>query len=225
VIDELGSVAVRATPNELRSFLAKFLFTGDDIFKAVAALSGGERSRLALAKLIYSRANVLVLDEPTNHLDIPSREALERALGDYPGTIITVSHDRYFLDRIATEILHFENGAANYHNGSYSDYYEERHRKQAAVEKPSVKLNAAAKQQSKPRANPQAKKRRPAETIEKEIHALEEKMAKLTEKLSSPALDWGPEQYAEIVAQQEQITSQLNDLYSEWESATTSANK
>ena len=225
VIDELGSVAPRATPNELRSFLAKFLFTGDDIFKSVTALSGGERSRLALAKLIYSRANVLVLDEPTNHLDIPSREALERALGDYPGTIITVSHDRYFLDRIATEILHFENGSADYHNGSYSDYYEERHRKQAAIEKPSVKQNAVAKQQSKPRANPQAKKRRPPETIEKEIHTLEVEMAKLTEKLSSPAPDWGAAQYAEIVAQQEQITQQLNNLYSEWEAATTSANK
>lgn len=226
VIDELASVAPRATPNELRSFLAKFLFTGDDIFKVVAALSGGERSRVALAKLIYSRANVLVLDEPTNHLDIPSREALERALSEYPGTIITVSHDRYFLDRIATEILHFENGTANYHNGSYSDYYEERHRqKQAAGEKPVVKQGAAVKQQSKPRPNPQAKKRRPAETIEKEIHTLEEEMARLTEKLSSPAPDWGPAQYAEIVAQQEQLTSRLNDLYGEWEDATTSANK
>jgi ATP-binding cassette, subfamily F, member 3 len=225
VIDELGSVAPRATPNELRSFLAKFLFTGDDIFKPVAALSGGERSRLALAKLIYSRANVLVLDEPTNHLDIPSREALERALGEYPGTIITVSHDRYFLDRIATEILHFENGAADYHNGSYSDFYEQRHRKQAEVEKPSVKQRTTVNQQSKPRANPQAKKRRPVETIEKEIHLLEQEMTKLTEKLSSPAPDWKPEQYAEIVARQEQITSRLNDLYGEWETATTPANK
>ena len=90
VIEEISAVAPRATPGELRSYLAKFLFTGDDILKPVAALSGGEQSRLALAKLIYSRANVLVMDEPTNHLDIPSREALEAALAQFPGTIITV---------------------------------------------------------------------------------------------------------------------------------------
>src|SRR3712207_9062837 len=94
-----------ATAGELRSFLAKFLFTGDDVYKHVRDLSGGEKGRLALAKLIYSRVNVLVLDEPTNHLDIPSREALEAALDAYDGTIVTVSHDRYFLDRIATQIL------------------------------------------------------------------------------------------------------------------------
>ncbi|MEJ7712489.1 MAG: ATP-binding cassette domain-containing protein, partial [Pyrinomonadaceae bacterium] len=86
-------------------FLARFLFTGDDVYKKVGDLSGGEKGRLALAKLIYSRVNVLVLDEPTNHLDIPSREALEEALDAYDGTILTISHDRYFLDRVATQIL------------------------------------------------------------------------------------------------------------------------
>src|SRR5207253_3340592 len=92
VIEEIAVVAPRVSIAELRSYLAKFLFTGDDISKPVAALSGGEQSRLALAKLIYTRANVLVMDEPTNHLDIPSREALEQALAQFPGTIITVSH-------------------------------------------------------------------------------------------------------------------------------------
>ncbi len=86
-------------------FSRSFLFTGDDVYKHVRDLSGGEKGRLALAKLIYSRVNVLVLDEPTNHLDIPSREALEEALSAYEGTIMTISHDRYFLDQVATQIL------------------------------------------------------------------------------------------------------------------------
>src|SRR5207245_8748027 len=92
----------------LRGFLAKFLFFGEDVLKPVSALSGGEKGRLALAKLIYSQKNVLVLDEPTNHLDIPSRESLENALEEYDGTIIVVSHDRFFLDKIANHILSFE---------------------------------------------------------------------------------------------------------------------
>src|SRR6185369_11017917 len=94
-----------ATAGELRSFLAKFLFSGDDVYKHVRDLSGGEKGRLVLAKLIYSGVNVLVLDEPTNHLDIPSRESLESALEAYEGTIVTISHDRFFLDRVATQML------------------------------------------------------------------------------------------------------------------------
>ena len=126
IIMELRRVALpSATAGELRTFLAKFLFTGDDVYKHVRDLSGGEKGRLALAKLIYSRVNVLVLDEPTNHLDIPSREALEEALDAYEGTIITISHDRYFLDKVATQILalHGE-GAAEHYNGDYTEYHD-----------------------------------------------------------------------------------------------------
>ena len=114
IIMELRRVAPSsATAGELRSFLAKFLFSGDDVYKHVRDLSGGEKGRLALAKLIYSGVNVLVLDEPTNHLDIPSREALEEALEAYEGTIITISHDRYFLDRVATQILALDGPATS----------------------------------------------------------------------------------------------------------------
>jgi ATP-binding cassette subfamily F protein 3 len=126
IIMELRRVApASATAGELRSFLAKFLFVGDDVYKHVQDLSGGEKGRLALAKLIYSGVNVLVLDEPTNHLDIPSREALEEALAAYEGTIITISHDRYFLDRVATQILALD-GAGNveHYNGDYTEYHD-----------------------------------------------------------------------------------------------------
>ena len=126
VIMELRRVAPpSATAGELRSFLAKFLFTGDDVYKKVQDLSGGEKGRLALAKLIYSRVNVLVLDEPTNHLDIPSREALEEALDAYKGTILTISHDRYFLDRIATQVLALDGqGLAEHYEGDYTEYHD-----------------------------------------------------------------------------------------------------
>src|SRR6476660_4326914 len=126
IIMELRRVApASATAGELRSFLAKFLFTGDDVYKHVRDLSGGEKGRLALAKLIYSRVNVLVLDEPTNHLDIPSREALEEALDAYEGTILTISHDRYFLDRVATQILALDGeGVAEHYDGDYTEYHD-----------------------------------------------------------------------------------------------------
>ena len=125
VIQELRRVAPLADNGELRSFLARFLFFGEDVFKLVGDLSGGEKGRLALAKLIYSRKNVLILDEPTNHLDIPAREALEAALDEYDGTIGTVSHDRFFLDRIATQILAFEpGGRTEIQNGNYTDYHD-----------------------------------------------------------------------------------------------------
>jgi ATP-binding cassette, subfamily F, member 3 len=126
IIMELRRVAPSsATAGELRSFLAKFLFFGDDVYKHVRDLSGGEKGRLALAKLIYSGVNVLVLDEPTNHLDIPSREALEEALAAYEGTIITISHDRYFLDRVATQILALDGtGNVEHYNGDYTEYHD-----------------------------------------------------------------------------------------------------
>jgi ATP-binding cassette, subfamily F, member 3 len=220
VIEEIIDVAPGVGEGELRNYLAKFLFTGDDVYKSVAALSGGEQSRVALAKLIYSRANVLVLDEPTNHLDISSREALERALSQYTGTIITVSHDRYFLDRIATEILHFENGAATYHRGSYSDFYKVHHLKQAPSEERPAKQRAARTE--RPRAGaPRKPKQRPAVEIETEIHNLESELAQLSNQLSNPAPDWRREQYSEITARHDAITERLDKLYGEWEASNT----
>ena len=215
VIEEMAVAAPRATEGELRGYLARFLFTGDDIYKGVAALSGGERSRLALAKLVYSRANVLVLDEPTNHLDIPSREALERALSEYPGTIITISHDRYFLDKIATEILHFEGGAATYHMGTYSDYYAMRHRKEPVEERAAPKPRAA---RSRLAPHPEPKqRRRTIEQIETEISRFESELGELSEKLANPAAHWTAEEYGEISNRQAALNDELEKLYAEWE--------
>ncbi|MFY9553294.1 MAG: ABC-F family ATP-binding cassette domain-containing protein [Blastocatellia bacterium] len=219
VIEEIAAVAPRATPGELRSYLAKFLFPGDEILKPVIALSGGEQSRLALAKLIYSRANVLVMDEPTNHLDIPSREALERALAEFPGTIITVSHDRYFLDKLATEILYFDNGSATYHTGSYTDFYAVHHLKQAVKEEPLPKKRPVTTASKSRSTVPPKQRPRSAQEIENEIRTLEDELAQLTQRLSNASADWQPEEYTQIGTRQEQISALLEGLYREWQSA------
>ncbi|MBI3649863.1 MAG: ABC-F family ATP-binding cassette domain-containing protein [Acidobacteria bacterium] len=218
VIEEMAAAAPRAMEGELRGYLARFLFTGDEIYKPVAALSGGERCRLALAKLIYSKANVLILDEPTNHLDISSREALEIALSEYQGTIITVSHDRYFLDRIATEILHFENGAATYHTGSYSEYYELRHRHQTskAVEQRD-KQREVNRQSKAPKPKTNKQRGRSLEQVEQEIAALETELADLANQLANPSATWSADDYAIINLRQQEISSRLEALVQEWE--------
>jgi ATP-binding cassette subfamily F protein 3 len=130
LIDELRSVRADLSPEVIRQYLAKFRFFGDDPFRIVRGLSGGERSRLAMAKIMLFPRNVLVLDEPTNHLDIPARETLEDALQRYEGTLLVISHDRYFLDKVATRLLVIEGDRVESHLGNYSDW---RHRLQAAA--------------------------------------------------------------------------------------------
>ena len=125
IIDEIWELRPQQTHGEIRSFLAKFLFSGDDVFKRIGNLSGGEQSRVLLAKLLLANANVLLLDEPTNHLDIPAREALEAALSEYPATLFIISHDRYLLNNLATKLLIFDGtpgGTASLFEGNYAEY-------------------------------------------------------------------------------------------------------
>ena len=125
IIDEIWALQPKHTQGEIRSFLSKFLFFGDDVFKRIGTLSGGEQSRVLLAKLLLTNANVLLLDEPTNHLDIPAREALEAALAEYPATLFIISHDRYLLNNLATKLLIFDgkpSGTAELFEGNYAEY-------------------------------------------------------------------------------------------------------
>ena len=122
VLDEVWQVAPWKTAGEIRGYLGRFLFSGDEVLQTVDNLSGGEKSRVALAKLMLSPANFLVLDEPTNHLDIPAREALEQALSDYAGTLLLVSHDRYFVDRVVSRLLYMRHGVCDAYPGNYSAY-------------------------------------------------------------------------------------------------------
>ena len=148
IIDEIWELCPQQTHGEIRSFLAKFLFFGDDVFKRIGNLSGGEQSRVLLAKLLLANANVLLLDEPTNHLDIPAREALEAALGEYPATLFIISHDRYLLNNLATKLLIFDGtpgGTANLFEGNYAEYTAEQ---QAHQENQQSSENEQASQHS-----------------------------------------------------------------------------
>jgi ATP-binding cassette subfamily F protein 3 len=122
VLDSVWEEKPQAEAGELRSYLGRYLFSGDEVFKSVSALSGGEKSRLALAKILLLPANFLILDEPTNHLDIPSCERLEEALSEYDGATLIISHDRFFLDKTVTKILSLENGSLRVFSGNYSEF-------------------------------------------------------------------------------------------------------
>src|SRR5690606_4341559 len=130
-----------------RTYLGRFLFTGDDVYKRVSSLSGGERSRLALAVLLLERANLLVLDEPTNHLDINARESLEAMLTGFDGTILFVSHDRYFMDKVATKLWVVENGTIVEHLGNYTDYHRRLEAEKAPAEPEPAPVPEPARQE------------------------------------------------------------------------------
>jgi len=126
LIDEIWQLRPNYIQEEVRTFLGRFLFSGDDVFKKISQLSGGERSRMMVAKLLLANANVLLLDEPTNHLDIHSREVLEEALGEFPATILAISHDRYFINKLANKVMVFEDDTAELWEGNYAQYEEEK---------------------------------------------------------------------------------------------------
>jgi ATP-binding cassette subfamily F protein 3 len=225
VIDQLRELEPNAEELKLRSFLGAFNFRGDDVFKSVGDLSGGEQGRLALARLVYSRVNVLVLDEPTNHLDIPSREALETALDNFAGTVLVVSHDRYFLDRIATEIVYLDGVRGELFAGDYSQFMEVRRQRQEAEQQERAQAARAARNianieaRNRP-SRAQAKKpsREPA-LIEDEIGAQEQALAALSQSLASVEAARSPQLLAQLQQQYDALSERLESLYQEWEMA------
>lgn len=223
IIQELRRVAPNAENGELRSFLARFLFSGDDVFKRVGDLSGGEKGRLALAKLIFSEVNVLILDEPTNHLDIPSREALESALDQYQGTIITVSHDRFFLDKIATQILSFEpDGSIETYDGNYSEFHDWKAARKANAGS-SPKVEAVSSPAPLTRSESTLSKNQ-LQRIEKRIAEIEvlipekeEMLSKLTLEMALPHVASDHSKLADVNDRYQETELEIQALYKEWE--------
>ena len=226
VIQELRTVAPLAESGELRGFLARFLFFGDDVFKKVADLSGGEKGRLALAKLIYSRKNVLILDEPTNHLDIPAREALEAALDEYDGTIITVSHDRFFLDKLATQILAFEDDGAYSYNGNYTEYHDwlqNRQTRSTDLSEPPASAGGLTLETQRPPGqsdtlskNQRSRLEARAKEIESLIPRLEDEAAQLTFEMSLPTVAADFPRLNALSERHRDLQTRIQRLYAEW---------
>jgi ATP-binding cassette subfamily F protein 3 len=205
-------------PGEARSLLAKFLFKGDDVFKSVSKLSGGERNRLVLAKLMLTKPNILVLDEPTNHLDIPSRQALDQALKDFDGTVILTSHDRYLLNSVATRILELAKGSAKVYEGNYDFFVERARRSQPRPVKKKPKPAAKA-----PFVN-NVKKGPTAADIEREIETAESRMQELTDLLGNPETYADADTATSTLAEYNALLPQIEQLYADWEARLAETN-
>lgn len=234
LFDEISDDYPTLTNTQIRNTLAAFLFTGDDVFKKISELSGGERGRVSLAKLMLSNANFLILDEPTNHLDITSKEILEQALNDYEGTVLYVSHDRYFVNQTATRILDLYNKQFYSFAGNY-DYYLE---KKDVVEQPSgavqpngqtttagANTDAAESasdsklswQQQKEEQALKRKKENQLRKCEDEIAALEDEIAQLNEQMADPAIATDVAKLQELSKKQTALQETLEQRYEEWE--------
>src|SRR6266568_306050 len=224
IIDEIRQASVLSEEGA-RTFLGRFLFSGEDVFKPIGTLSGGERSRVALAKLTLQGSNFLILDEPTNHLDLLSRQFLEEILAEFEGTLLFVSHDRYFIDRLATKVWVIEDGVLIPYMGNYTEY---RTRKQALVlDVPSSIKNdskgepTAAKPAStavKSSARKSAKvKVQTLEGVEAEIEVAEERVKSVEEALAGAALNADAALLTQLTADYEQSRAHVDELLTEWE--------
>ena len=225
LFDELQDTYPNMDNTQVRNVLAAFLFTGDDVFKRIKDLSGGERGRVSLAKLMLSEANFLILDEPTNHLDITSKEILEDALVHYTGTVLYVSHDRYFINRTATRILDLKNHTLINYIGNYDYYLEKKdvmenlhasqdHPKEAAPAASEVKLDWKAQKEE------QARKRKLQNELKKteeEISSLEARDGELDEQLTLEEVYVDHQKVREINDEKASIAGRLEELYARWE--------
>lgn len=215
VISEIRNAYPRLTDTEIRNYLAGFLFCGDDVFKEISCLSGGERARVALLKLMLAKPNLLLLDEPTNHLDIPSREALEDALLSYDGTALIVSHDRYFINKLAEKIYKLDENGTHEYCGNY-DYYLEKSLPQQPKKIKSEKTVSSYELEKKEKARRQ-KAERTLKKAEEDIAETEKLLEELKIKLQNTGADYvAATEISEEIAESEK---ELDKLYGIWEEA------
>lgn len=220
IIDEIWDQHTYMDETEVRTLLGSFLFKGEDVFKTVGTLSGGEKARLSLLKLILSKCNFLLLDEPTNHLDIDSKEVLEDALLQYDGTIFAISHDRYFLNRVATKIIELNSEGVEVFLGNY-DYYIEK-KKQLLMEDEEVEGKTKTQIKEERRREKEERERirlltKEREKIELKIMELEEKLDKLEKLMCQEEIYSNPEKSKEVHQETASIKGEVDRLYGEWE--------
>jgi ATP-binding cassette subfamily F protein 3 len=221
-LEELEAVAPAATQTRLRTILGAFLLSGDDVDKRVAVLSGGEKARVALARMLVRPAALLALDEPTNHLDLASREVLEEALAAFPGTIVFISHDRYFINRVATKIIEVEGGVLTPYLGTYDDYREAKARPAAAAAAapapPPPRGGAALPPARRGRASADVREiRRRLDDVEAQIQVLEARLAELAASFGDPLLYADGERVRAVTRERVDAEAQVAWLMREWE--------
>ena len=228
IFQEIADTYPTLTETEIRNMLAAFLFTGDDVFKEISSLSGGERGRVSLAKLMLSEANFLILDEPTNHLDIASKEILEEALNSYTGTVFYVSHDRYFINQTATRILELTNLAVVNYIGDYDYYLDKKEEltekyapvKEQAIETTQAEVPSEGKLTWQQQKEEQARKRKQENELKKteqRIEELETRDKEIDETLVLPDVCTNVGRCAELSREKEKIRQELEELYEIWE--------
>jgi ATP-binding cassette subfamily F protein 3 len=211
--------------SQARNYLARYLFRQDDVFKRVGDLSGGERGRLALAILALEGANFLLLDEPTNHLDIPAQEVLQAALEQFTGTILLVSHDRYLVDRLATQIWHLENGRLRVHKGSYQQFIEQRNQEREAAKEAAAQARAAAQSNNQRNGsglskNEQRKRAEALAALESQITETEAKLADLAEAMQAATQAQSFDKIQSLSVEYTGMESHLEQLLARWETMT-----
>lgn len=223
ILNEVWDDFPELTTSELRGFLGSFLFRGDDVFKEINKLSGGERCRINLLKLMLSKSNLLLLDEPTNHLDIPSREALEEAILSYDGTVIVISHDRYFLNKVINRILELEEHGVNEYLGNYSYYTEKKKNPQRfetyeglASGKTKTQLNEEKKKKKALEKEAKAKQNE-IKNIETNITQNEEALEKLQEELCKEEVYSNPVESERVNKEIKNLQETIEKLYEQWE--------
>nr|WP_294526369.1 ABC-F family ATP-binding cassette domain-containing protein [uncultured Blautia sp.] len=225
VFQEISDTYPTLTETQIRNMLAAFLFTGDDVFKVISSLSGGERGRVSLAKLMLSEANFLILDEPTNHLDIASKEILEEALNSYTGTVLYVSHDRYFINQTATRIMDLTNQAIVNYIGDY-DYYLEKKEELTARYAPAavqeeevaqVSDNKLSWQQQKEQQAKERKRENELKKTEKRIEELETRDKEIDETMVLPEVCTNVAECTRLSKEKAAIAAELEELYEKWE--------
>ena len=223
IIDEIWEDNKQLTQTSLRTMLGAFLFEGEEVFKKISTLSGGERARVAILKLILSNANLLLLDEPTNHLDIDSKEVLEEALSSYTGTIFTISHDRYFLNTVVDKVLVLDENGITEYLGNY-DYYIEKKKQvqemntvEVIEEKTKTQLKEEKRKEREQR-EAEKKNRVKRQNIEKEIEETEAKIEDMDVLLCQEEVYSNPEKSKDVSLQKASLEEKLSALYEEWES-------
>ncbi len=218
VLEYAWNLSPTLTETQIRSALAKFLFKGEDVFKVVSTLSGGEKARLSLLEIMLSKSNMLILDEPTNHLDIPSREALEQALLDYEGTLLVVSHDRYFINKLASKIFSIENYQIKELPGNYENYLSSRHIEEETTPlSPSEKTGKQSYLEKKEREASERKIKNRIAKIEQEIGSLTKELEDVRAKTEEPENISNYQKLVELNEQIAQTEAKIDALYQEWE--------